>query len=120
MTNFDNGGRLAVVQGNLIRNLVTRRPAGTDPNDGAGIGIGIEADTAVNRQRDRERAVDRHRRRLWAHISATSRINANVVRGADYGIAVSVAPGAGAAVIADNMISDARLAPSSAWNGRSR
>jgi hypothetical protein len=33
-----------------------------------------------------------------------------VVRGADYGIAVSVAPGAGAAVIADNMISDARLA----------
>src|SRR5262249_2302091 len=47
VTNFDKGGRLAVVQGNLIRNLVARRPPGTDPNDGAGIGIGIEADTAV-------------------------------------------------------------------------
>jgi uncharacterized secreted repeat protein (TIGR03808 family) len=47
ITNFDKGGRLAVVQGNLIRNLVGRRPAGTDPNDGAGIGIGIEADTVV-------------------------------------------------------------------------
>jgi len=33
-----------------------------------------------------------------------------VVRGADYGIAVSVAPSAGTAVISDNLISDARLA----------
>ena len=32
----------------------------------------------------------------------------NVIRGADYGITVSVAPGAGAAVIADNLISDVR------------
>src|SRR6202020_1658280 len=48
VTNFNQGGRLAVVQGNLIRNLVARRPAGTDPNDLAGVGIGIEADTAVN------------------------------------------------------------------------
>ncbi len=30
------------------------------------------------------------------------------MRGADYGIAVSVAPGAGTAVIADNLISGAR------------
>src|SRR5208337_4576313 len=29
VTNFDKGGRLAVVQGNLIRNLVGRRPPGT-------------------------------------------------------------------------------------------
>ena len=28
VTNFNQGGRLAVVQGNLIRNLVSRRPAG--------------------------------------------------------------------------------------------
>jgi uncharacterized secreted repeat protein (TIGR03808 family) len=34
VTNFNQGGRLAVVQGNLIRNLVPKRPAGTDPNDG--------------------------------------------------------------------------------------
>ena len=35
-------------------------------------------------------------------------MTANVVRRAEFGIAVSVAPGAGAAVIADNMISEAR------------
>jgi len=32
-----------------------------------------------------------------------------VVRGADIGIAVSVVPGAGAAVIADNLIAGARM-----------
>src|SRR5207244_4231791 len=47
VTNFNQGGRLAVVQGNLIRNLAPKRPAGTDPNDGNGIGIGVEADAAV-------------------------------------------------------------------------
>ena len=64
VTNFNEGGRLAVVQGNLIRNLVPKRPAGTDPNDGAGIGIGVEADTAVTGNVDRERADRRHRGRL--------------------------------------------------------
>jgi uncharacterized secreted repeat protein (TIGR03808 family) len=47
VTNFNEGGRLAVVQGNIIRNLLISRPPGTDPNDGAGIGIAVEADTAV-------------------------------------------------------------------------
>ena len=47
VTNFNEGGRLAVVQGNIVRNLVPFRAAGADPNDPAGIGIGVEADTAV-------------------------------------------------------------------------
>ena len=47
MTNFNEGGRLAVVQGNIIRNLLPKRPDGTDPGDGAGIGIAVEADAAV-------------------------------------------------------------------------
>jgi len=47
VTNFNEGGRLAVVQGNLVRNLKPKRPAGTDPNDGAGIGISVEADASV-------------------------------------------------------------------------
>src|SRR6202521_3998484 len=47
VTNFNRGGRLAVVQGNLLRNLVAVRPAGSDPEDGAGIGIAIEADSTV-------------------------------------------------------------------------
>src|SRR5580692_378777 len=108
VTNSNEGGRLAVVQGNLIRNLVSRRPAGTDPNDSAGIGIGIEADTAVSGNVI-ENAPYIGIAAGWGQYLRDVTINANVVRGGDYGIAVSVAPGAGAAVIADNMISGARL-----------
>jgi uncharacterized secreted repeat protein (TIGR03808 family) len=109
VTNFNEGGRLAVVQGNLIRNLVKRRPAGTDPNDSAGIGIGVEADTTVSGNVI-ENAPYIGIAAGWGQYLRDVTVNANVVRGASYGIAVSVAPGAGAAVIADNMISDARLA----------
>jgi uncharacterized secreted repeat protein (TIGR03808 family) len=108
VTNFNQGGRLAVVQGNLIRNLSPRRPAGTDPNDGAGIGIGVEADTAVSGNVI-ENAPFIGIAAGWGQYLRDVTINANVVRGADYGVAVSVAPGAGSAVIADNMISGARL-----------
>ena len=109
VTNFNEGGHLAVVQGNLIRNLKTRRPAGTDPNDGAGIGIGVEADTAVTGNVI-ENAPNIGIVAGFGQYLRDVTVNANVIRGADYGIAVSVAPGAGAAVIADNMISGARRA----------
>ena len=107
VTNFNQGGRLAVVQGNLIRNLLPRRPAGTDPNDSAGIGIGIEADTVVTGNVV-ENAPNIGIAAGWGQYLRDVTVSANVIRGADYGIAVSVAPGAGAAVIADNMISGAR------------
>ncbi len=45
--NFNEGGRIAVVQGNIIRNLIPKRPIGTAPDDDAGIGIYVEADSAV-------------------------------------------------------------------------
>ncbi len=108
VTNFNDGGRLAVVQGNLIRNLSPRRPAGTDPNDGAGIGIGVEADTAVSGNVI-ENAPSIGIAAGWGQYLRDVTINANVVRDAGYGIAVSVAPGAGSAVIADNLVSGARL-----------
>ncbi len=62
--NFNEGGRIAVVQGNIIRNLLPKRPIGTAPDDDAGIGIYVEADYVRDRQRDRERALVRHHRRL--------------------------------------------------------
>jgi len=107
VTNFDKGGRLAVVQGNLIRNLVGRRPAGTDPNDSAGIGIGIEADTVVTGNVI-ENAPYAGIAAGWGAYLRDVAITSNVIRRAEFGITVSVAPGAGAAVIADNMISDIR------------
>jgi uncharacterized secreted repeat protein (TIGR03808 family) len=106
VTNFKEGGRLAVVQGNILRNITRRRPAGTDPNDGFGIGIGVEADTAVTGNVIDKAAV--------AGIAVGSgdylrdvTVSGNVVRGSPTGIMVSVTPGAGAAAITGNMIAGA-------------
>jgi uncharacterized secreted repeat protein (TIGR03808 family) len=107
VTNFREGGRLAVVQGNLIRNLVAQRPAGADPHDAAGVGIGVEADTAVTGNVI-ENAPSAGIALGWGEYLRDVTVTGNVVRGADVGIAVSVVPGAGSAVIADNLISGAR------------
>ena len=107
VTNFNQGGRLAVVQGNLIRNLLPKRPAGTDPNDSAGIGIGVEADAAVTGNVI-ENAPTAGIALGWGQYLRDVSVTGNVVRSAGVGIAVSVTPGAGSAVIADNLIADAK------------
>ncbi len=106
VTNFNQGGRFAVVQGNVIRNLVAKRPAGTDPNDGAGIGIGVEADSAVTGNVIENAPSAGISVGFGQHLRDVT-VTGNVVRMAGVGIAVSVAPGAGAAVIADNLIAGA-------------
>jgi uncharacterized secreted repeat protein (TIGR03808 family) len=108
VTNFNQGGRLAVVQGNVIRNLVRGRPPGNDQSDADALGIGIEADTAVTGNVV-ENVQGTGIQAGWGQYLRDVAITANVVRSTDYGIAVSVVPGAGAAVIADNLVSDARL-----------
>jgi uncharacterized secreted repeat protein (TIGR03808 family) len=107
VTNFREGGRLAVVQGNVIRNLVPHRPAGADPHDAAGIGIGVEADTAVTGNVI-ENAPSAGIALGWGEYLRDVTVTGNVVRSAEVGIAVSVVPGAGSAVIADNLISGVR------------
>ena len=107
VTNFNQGGRLAVVQGNMIRNVTARRPAGTDPNDGYGIGIGVEADSAVTGNVI-ENASVAGITVGWGQYLRDVTVTGNVVRGAPVGIAVSVTPGAGSAVIADNLIAAAK------------
>jgi uncharacterized secreted repeat protein (TIGR03808 family) len=105
VTNFNEGGRLAVVQGNIIRNLYPKRPAGTDPGDSGGVGIAVEADTAVTGNVV-ENAPTAGIMLGWGHYLRDVAVTGNVVRKADIGIAVSVAPGAGSALIANNMISE--------------
>ena len=109
VTNFDKGGRLAVVQGNLIRNLAAARPAGSDRTDIPAIGISVEADATVSGNVVENVPGTGIAAGYGAYLRDVA-ITGNVVRGADYGIAVSVAPGAGTAVISDNLISGARLA----------
>jgi uncharacterized secreted repeat protein (TIGR03808 family) len=107
VTNFNNGGRLAVVQGNIIRHMLTKRPPGTDPNDGAGIGIGVEADTAVTGNVIEDAPVAGIALG-WGRYLRDVTVTGNVVRNAGVGIMVSVSQGAGAAVIANNLIADSK------------
>jgi uncharacterized secreted repeat protein (TIGR03808 family) len=105
VTNFNDGGRLAVVQGNIIRNLKPQRPAGTDPGDAAGIGISVEADSVVagNVIESAPLAgIMLGFGRYLRDVAATG----NVVRKSDIGIAVSVTPGVATALIANNVITD--------------
>jgi uncharacterized secreted repeat protein (TIGR03808 family) len=107
VTNFNSGGRLAVVQGNVIRNLVAYRTEGADPGDIAGVGIGVEADTAVTGNVV-ENAPIAGILLGWGRYMRDVAATGNVVRESGIGIAVSVASGAGSAVIADNLIAGAR------------
>ena len=102
--NFNEGGRLSVVQGNIIRNLRPKRPIGTAPDDDAGIGIYVEADTAVTGNVV-ENAPAFGIMAGWGKYLRDVAITGNVIRNAFTGIGVSVAPGAGTALISANMIS---------------
>jgi uncharacterized secreted repeat protein (TIGR03808 family) len=103
--NFNEGGRLAVVQGNIIRNLIAKRPIGTAPDDDAGIGIYVEADTAVSGNVI-ENAPSFGIVAGWGAYLRDVAITGNVVRKAFVGIGVSVMPGAGTALVSNNTISE--------------
>jgi uncharacterized secreted repeat protein (TIGR03808 family) len=103
--NFNEGGRLAVVQGNIIRNLLPKRPIGTAPDDDAGIGIYVEADTSVTGNVI-ENAPSFGILAGWGKYLRDVAISGNVIRNAFVGIGVSVASGAGTALVSNNMISE--------------
>jgi uncharacterized secreted repeat protein (TIGR03808 family) len=103
--NFNEGGRLAVVQGNIIRNLLPKRPIGTAPDDDAGIGIYVEADTSVSGNVI-ENAPSFGIVAGWGKYLRDVAITGNVIRKAFVGVGVSVVAGAGTALVGNNMISE--------------
>jgi uncharacterized secreted repeat protein (TIGR03808 family) len=103
--NFNEGGRLAVVQGNIIRNLLPKRPIGTAPDDDAGIGIYVEADTSVSGNVI-ENAPSFGIVAGWGKYLRDVVISGNVIRKAFVGVGVSVTTGAGTALVNNNMISE--------------
>ncbi len=105
VTNFKEGGHLAAVRGNIVRNVGVRRP-GTPPEH-AGVGIGVEADTAVTGNTV-ENAARAGIQAGYGEYLRNVTIAGNVVRNAGAGIAVSVAPGAGNAAITGNLIAGAK------------
>jgi len=107
VTNFDKGGRLAVVQGNLIRNLTRIPPNSTGDSQDHGTGITVQADTAVTGNVI-ENAPTIGIEAGWGEYLRDVTVSGNIVRQAGYGITVSVVSGAGAAIIANNLISGAK------------
>jgi uncharacterized secreted repeat protein (TIGR03808 family) len=103
--NFNEGGRLAVVQGNIIRNLRPKRPIGTAPDDEAGVGIYVEADSSVSGNVI-ENAPSFGIITGWGKYLRDVAISGNVIRKAFVGIGVSVAPGAGMVLVSNNLISE--------------
>jgi len=102
--NFNEGGRIAVVQGNIIRNLIPKRPAGTAPDDDAGIGIYVEADSSVTGNVI-ENAPSYGIVAGWGRYLRDVVISGNVIRNALAGVGVSVVSGAGTAVVSNNLMS---------------
>jgi uncharacterized secreted repeat protein (TIGR03808 family) len=118
VANFNEGGRLAVVQGNILRNLKPKDPD-PPPGDLWGVGIYVEADTAVSANvvenaRDAGIAIG------WGSFLRDVAVTGNVVRQAPIGIAVSVVPGAGSALISANVVTAFGAGRSWEWTMRDR
>ncbi|MGH6766422.1 MAG: TIGR03808 family TAT-translocated repetitive protein, partial [Bradyrhizobium sp.] len=92
--------------GNIIRNLLPKRPIGTAPDDDAGVGIYVEADSSVTGN------VIEHAPAVgimagWGKYLRDVVITGNLIRKAFIGVGVSVASGAGTTLVSNNMISEA-------------
>ncbi len=100
VTNFNQGGRLATVSGNLVRDLFTR-----DHWEPRGIGISVEADTVLDGNVV-ENAPVAGLNLGWGRYLRNVLARGNLVRNAPIGLAVSVAEGVGRAVISGNLFDD--------------
>lgn len=103
ITNLDDGGRLAVCSGNIVRDITPSSPTNPDTRP---VGIFAEADCTVTGN-----AVDNVPgvgiMAGWGPYLRNVVVSQNVVAGTLYGIGASVAEGAGKARITSNVISGA-------------
>jgi uncharacterized secreted repeat protein (TIGR03808 family) len=106
IVNFDDGGRLATVSGNIVRNL---HLVGPYVHDGAGFGFGIaaEADTVISGNVI-ENAPKWGLMLGWGPYMRGIVATGNLVRGAGGGCAVTIVEGAGTALIANNLFQDVK------------
>jgi uncharacterized secreted repeat protein (TIGR03808 family) len=103
VTNFNDGGRLAVVQGNLVRNLFRREHELVDKR---GHGITVEADTVLSGNVI-ERAPTAGIVVGWGPYMREVAATGNLVRQSRVGILVTADKAAGPCLIANNMITGA-------------
>ena len=97
VTNFNEGGRMAVIQGNMVRNLFLR-------NGKRGTGIGVEADAMVSGNII-EGAPGVGIQIGWGKYLRDVNATGNLIREARVGIGISIVADAGYAYVTNNMIS---------------
>lgn len=102
VTNFDHGGRLATVTGNIIRDLERRE---FEPVDKRGIGISVEADSVVANNVI-ENAPTAGLVLGWGTYRRDLVAAQNIIRNAAIGILVSDAEHAGKVLLSANLISN--------------
>jgi len=104
ITNFNEGGRLATCIGNIVRNIFPHSPVNPDT---VPVGIAAEADTVISGNVV-EAVPGLGIGAGWGPYLRDVVVSNNVVREVEIGIGVSVAPGAGRAVVSSNLVSAAR------------
>ena len=103
ITNFMQGGRMAVCSGNLVRNIHQNAPY-VDKDHFFGVGISVEADTTVTG--NVVEGAERFGMLLgWGPYLRDVIATSNVIRKCETGIYVTVVEGSGDTVIAENIIS---------------
>ena len=102
VANFNEGGRLGSVTGNVVRNLFRRKTLDGD-GESYGLGIGVEADVAVTGNVV-ENAATIGVNAGWGPFLRDVTISGNVVRSCDVGVGVSVVEGVGPATVVGNTI----------------
>jgi uncharacterized secreted repeat protein (TIGR03808 family) len=105
ITNYNEGGRLAICSNNLIRNLSKKGPYAAE-FAGFGIGISVEADTTVTGNVI-EGAPEYGIGMGWGPYLRNVIAANNIIRKSPKGIVVSVVKGSGAASITGNTIEGA-------------
>ncbi len=111
VTNFKEGGPLAVVQGNLIRNILFRKDS-----DSRGIGIAVQVDSVVSGNVI-ESSPGYGIIIGWGGYLRDVSVTDNLIRDAHIGIGVSADASAGNGLITRNVISGAKDGSIRAMNG---
>ena len=106
--NFNEGGRLAVISGNLVRNLKLTAPY---EQEDAFFGIGIEAESDAAVMGNVIEGAPRWGMLIgWGPYLRDVNVSGNVIRNATVGIAATVVEGARQASIRQNMFSGIKQA----------
>lgn len=104
VVNLNEGGRIASVANNIVRNLSLEGPYPPE-NAGFGVGISVEGEVAVSGNVIEN--TPNHAMQIgWGPYLRNVAVTGNIIRKAPVGMAVSVAEGAGATLIANNLISE--------------